>query len=197
MEISPSLTESTGWSWLLWMYQTNSTDSTRHQSSKFGLWSPFFKAKQLIINFTDLQCVVIVNCLPQTVQAVICHLVRLTDNGWSCGKTRLLQAMLSRQHRLADLQWLSTIGSPPLTTQFLSIKCLTVYPMMAASWSNRSVTSVSFSVLKLWGMWAGYSWNNQEVLVHFSLTYSLAIIHISILSLRVCLKNWRHICFYH
>ena len=37
-------------------YQTNSTNSTRHQSSKLGLWSPVFKAEQLIRNFTELQC---------------------------------------------------------------------------------------------------------------------------------------------
>ena len=54
MAISLSLTKSVGWSWLLWMYQTNSTDSTRHQSSKLGLWSPVFKAEQLIRNFTEL-----------------------------------------------------------------------------------------------------------------------------------------------
>ena len=34
MDILLLLTESTGWSWLLWIYQTNSTDSTMHQSSK-------------------------------------------------------------------------------------------------------------------------------------------------------------------
>ena len=68
MDMSLSLTESTGWSFLLWMYQTNSTDSTRHQSSKLGLWSQVFKAKPLVRNFTDLQCVLIINCLPQTVQ---------------------------------------------------------------------------------------------------------------------------------
>ena len=66
MEISLSLTESTGWSWLLWTYHTNSTDSTRHQSSKLGLWSPVFKAEQLIRNFTEPQCVLVINCLPQT-----------------------------------------------------------------------------------------------------------------------------------
>ena len=123
MEISLSLTESTGWSWLLWMYQTNSTDSIRRQSLKLGLWSPVFKAKQLIRNFTDLQCVLIINCLPQTVQAAICHLVCLPDTGWRSGKTLMFQAILSRQHRWADLQWLSTIG-------------LTVGLMMSASWSS-------------------------------------------------------------
>ena len=91
MKISLSLTESTGWIWLLWMYQTNSTDSTRHQSLKLGLRSPVFKAKQLIGNFPDLQCVLIINCLPQTVQAIICHLVFLPDTGWSGGKTWLFQ----------------------------------------------------------------------------------------------------------
>ena len=93
-------------------YQTNSTDSTKHQSSKLGLRSPVFKAEQLIINFTELQCVLIINCQPQTVQAAICRLVPNTE--WSGGKTRLFQAMLSRQHRWIDLQWLSTIGSLPL-----------------------------------------------------------------------------------
>ena len=42
------------------------------------------------------------------------------------------------------------------------------------------MASVSFSVLKVLGMWAGYSCNNQEVLVQFSLTYPLTIIHITI-----------------
>ena len=104
--------KSAGWSWLLWMYQTNSTDSTRHQSSKLGLWSPVFKAEQLIRNFTELQCVLIINCQPQTVQAAICRLV--PDIEWSGGKTRLFQVMISRQHRWIDLHWLSTIGSLPL-----------------------------------------------------------------------------------
>ena len=124
------------------MYQTNSTDSTRRQSSKLGLWSPVFKAKQLIINFTDLQCVFIVNCLPRTVPAAICRLVCLPDTGWSDGKTLLFQVMLYRQHRWSDLQWLSNIYHrfAPITTQFISIKCPTVYPMMAASWSS-SATS--------------------------------------------------------
>ena len=112
MEISLSLTESTGWSWLLWMYQINSTDSTRHQSSKLGLWSPVFKAEKLIRNFTELQCVLIINCLPQTVQVAICRLV--PDTEWIGGKTRLFQVMLSRQHRWAHLQWLSIVGSLPL-----------------------------------------------------------------------------------
>ena len=115
MEMSLSLTESTGWSFLLWMYQTNSTDNTRHQSSKLGLWSQVFKAKSLVRNFTDLQCVLIINCLPQTVQVEICRLVCLPDIGWSGGKTGLFQAMLSWQHRWADLQWLSTVGSLLLT----------------------------------------------------------------------------------
>ena len=169
MEILLSLTESTGWSWLLWMYQTKSTDSTRYQNSKFGLWSPVLKAKKLTIIFTDMQCVVFINCLPQTVQAVICCLVCLTYNGWSGGKTRLFLVMLYRQHSWADLQVIIHHRFDPLTTQFISIQCLTVNTMMAASWSSRSMASVSFSVHKLWGMWAGYSWNNQEVLVQFHL----------------------------
>ena len=169
MEILLSLTESTGWSWLLWMYQTNSTDSTRDQSSKFGLWSPVLKAKKLTINFTDLQCVVIISCLPQTVQAVICCLVYLTNNGWSGGKTRLFLVILYRQHSWAHLQVIIHHRFDPLTTQLIFIQCLTVNTMMAASWSSRSMASVSFSVLKLWGMWAGYSWNNQKVLVQFHL----------------------------
>ena len=73
IEISLSLTESTGWSWLL------CTDSTRHQSSKLGQWSPVFRAEQLIRNLTELQCVLITNCLPQTVQAAICRLVPDTE----------------------------------------------------------------------------------------------------------------------
>ena len=100
---------------LLWMYQTNSTDSTRHQSSKLGLWSQVFKAKQLVRKFTDLLCVLIIVCLPQTVQVAICRLVCLPDTGWSGGKTELFPAMLSWQHRWADLQWLSIIGSLLLT----------------------------------------------------------------------------------
>ena len=32
-----SLTESKGWSFLLWMYQTNSTDSTRHQKQTWNI----------------------------------------------------------------------------------------------------------------------------------------------------------------
>ena len=115
MEMSLSLTESTDWSLLLWMYQTNSTDSTRHQSSKLGLWSQVFKAKQLIRNFTDLQSVLIISCLPHPVQVAKCRLVCLPDTGYSGGKTGLFQAMLSRQHRWADLQWLSTTGSLLLT----------------------------------------------------------------------------------
>ena len=90
-QISLSLTESTGWSWLLWMYQTNSTDRIRHHSLKLGLWSPVYKANQLIRNFSDLQHVLIINCLPQTVQAAICHLVCLPDTGWSGGKTLMFQ----------------------------------------------------------------------------------------------------------
>ena len=115
MEMLLSLTESTGGSFRLWMYQTNSTDSTRHQSSKLGMWSQVFKAKPLVRNFTELQCVLIINCLPQIVQAAICRLVCLPDIGWSGGKTGLFQAMLSWQHRWADLQWFSTIGSLLLT----------------------------------------------------------------------------------
>ena len=115
MEMSLSSTESTGWSCLLWMYQTNSTDSTRHQSSKLGLWSQVFKAKPLVRNFTDLQCVLIINCLPQTVQVAICRLVSLPDIGWGGGKTGLFEVMLSWQPKWADLQWLSTIGSLLLT----------------------------------------------------------------------------------
>ena len=128
MEISLSLTESTGWSWLLWMYQTNSTDSIRHQSLKLGLWSPVFNAKLVIRNFTDLQRVLIINCLPQTVQAAICHLVCLPGAGWSGGKTLMFQAILSQQHRWADLQWLSTIGSLPLPPNFR-------FHQMINSWS--------------------------------------------------------------
>ena len=131
MAISLSLTNSAGWSWLLWMYQTNSTDSTRRQSSKLGLWSPVFKAGQIIRNCTELQWVLIINCQPQTVQAAICRLV--PDTEWSGGKTRLFQAMLSRQHRWIYLQWLSTIGSLP-------------FPMMAASWSS-SVTKVNQNIM--------------------------------------------------
>ena len=115
MEMSLSLTENTGWSFLLWMYQTNSADSTRHQSSKLGLWSQVFKAKPLVRNFTYLQCVLIINCLPQTVQVAICRPVCLPDVGWGGGKTGLFQAMPSWQHRWADLQWLSTISSLLLT----------------------------------------------------------------------------------
>ena len=121
MEMALSLTESTGWSLFLWMYQTNSTDSTRHWSSKLGLWSQVFKAKQVVRNFTDLQCVLVINCLPQTVQVAICRLVCLTDTGWSSGKTGLFQTMLSRQHRWADLQWLSTIGSLLLIPNSLNV----------------------------------------------------------------------------
>ena len=80
-------------------------------------------------------------CLPQTVQAAICRLVCLPDTGWSGGKSQLFQAVLtSWQHRWADLQWVSTIGSLPLPRQFISIKCLTVDPIMTASWSS-SATS--------------------------------------------------------
>ena len=93
MAISLSLTKSAGWNWLLWMFQTNSTDSTRHQSSKLGLCSPVFKAEQLIRYFTELQCVLIINCQPQTVQAAI------PDTAW---------------YQILYLQWLSTIGSLPL-----------------------------------------------------------------------------------
>ena len=71
------------------MYQPDSTDSTRHQSSMLGLWSPIFKAKQLMRNVTDLQYVLIINCLPQTVQAAICCLMCLPDTGWSGGKSRM------------------------------------------------------------------------------------------------------------
>ena len=110
MAISLSLVKSAGWSWLLWMYQTNSTDSTRHQCSKLGLWSPVFKAEQLIRHFTTAMCAY--HKLPQTVQVAICRLVPDTEG--SGGKTWLFQAMLSRQHRWIDLQWLSTIGSLPL-----------------------------------------------------------------------------------
>ena len=124
MEIS--LSESTGWSWLLWMYQTNSTDSIRHQSLKLGLWSRVFKAKQLIRDFIDLQRVLIINCQPQTVQAAICHLILdgVVERLWCF-----------RQHRWADLQWLSTIGSLPLPPN----SC----PMMSASWSS-NVASYMF-----------------------------------------------------
>ena len=89
MEILQSYTGSTGWSLLLWMYQTNSTDSTRHQRSKLWLWSPAFEAKQLIGNFTDLQCVLNINCPQQTVQAAICCLACPADAGWSGLKIRL------------------------------------------------------------------------------------------------------------
>ena len=106
--------KSTGWSCLLCMYQTNSNDSTGHQSSKLGLWSPSVKAKQLIRNFSDLQCVLIINCLQQTVQAAIFYLACLPDTGWSGLKPWLFQAIQSRLHRWTDLEWLSTIGSFPL-----------------------------------------------------------------------------------
>ena len=90
----------------------------------------------------NLQCVFIINCLPQTLQTAICPLVCLPHTWWSGGKTWLFQAMLCRQYRWADLQWLSNIYHrfDPLTTQFIPVKCLTVYPMMAASWSS-TVTS--------------------------------------------------------
>ena len=66
------------------MFKTNSTDSTRHQSSKVGLCSPVFKAEQLIRYFTELQGVLFINCQPQTVQAAICRPV--ADTEWSGGK---------------------------------------------------------------------------------------------------------------
>ena len=114
MEILLSLTQSTGWSCLLCMYQTNFTDYTRRQRWKLGLWSPAFKAEQLIRNFTNLQCVLIINCLQQTVQAAKCCLACLPDTGWNDLKTRLFQTIQSRLHRWPDLEWLSTKGSFPL-----------------------------------------------------------------------------------
>ena len=109
MEILPSLTESTGWSWLLWMYQTNSIGSTRHQRLKLGCGQQSSKLSRSS-EISPPTCVLIINCLPQTVLATICHLVvYLILN--SSGKTRCFQAILSRRHRWADLQWLFTIGS--------------------------------------------------------------------------------------
>ena len=149
MEILLSLTESTGWSWLLWMYQTNSTDSTRYQSSKFGLWSPVLKAKKLTINFTDLQCVVIINCLSQTVKAVICCLVCLTNNGWSGGKTRLFLVMLYRQHSWADLQVVIHHRFDPLTTQLKPCKALCTAQQSCSAFRGRTAAALIW--LLIWG----------------------------------------------
>ena len=77
------------------------------------LLSPIFKAKQLIRDFTDLQCVLIKNCLPQTVQAVICRLVCLTDTGW--GGERLdcfRRCYLSSIDGLICCDYLPYVGSP-------------------------------------------------------------------------------------
>ena len=123
MEISLSLTESTSWSWLLCIKLI----PLIAQGTRVWSWDCGPQPSKLIRNFTDLQCVFIMYYLPQTVQAAIWHLVYVPDTGWRGGKTRLFQVMLSRQHRWADLQWLSTIGLAPLITQFISI--------MSNSWS--------------------------------------------------------------
>ena len=58
-----------------------------------GCHSPVFKAKQLIRNFTDFQSVLI-NFLPQFVQAAMYHLVWMPDTGCSGRKNQLFQVML-------------------------------------------------------------------------------------------------------